>query len=126
MLSVRTNMRNKKSKSHHIDAGVQHLFPGYPLYPSSEDIFNKSTEMQAIDPENINESKQANEKSETANEKSFEEDRSGDDLDIPGVELDDEMEAIGSEDEENNFYSLSGYDQVDLAEEAGDEKQIEN
>lgn len=36
------------------------------------------------------------------------------------------MEAKGSEDEENNFYSLSGYDQVDLAEEAGDEKQIEN
>lgn len=82
-------MRSKKSKSHRIDSGDQHLFPGYPLYPSSEDIFNKSTEMQAIYPENINVAKQANEKSETANEKSFEEDRSGEDLDIPGVELDD-------------------------------------
>lgn len=33
---------------------------------------------------------------------------SGKDLDIPGVELDDERESIGSEDEENNPYSLGG------------------
>ena len=31
-----------------------------------------------------------------------------DDLDIPGTELDDESEAIGEEDEENNYYSLGG------------------
>lgn len=30
------------------------------------------------------------------------------DLDIPGSELDDASEALGSEDEENNFYSLGG------------------
>ncbi len=30
------------------------------------------------------------------------------DLDIPGSELDDAAEAIGEEDEENNFYSLGG------------------
>lgn len=30
------------------------------------------------------------------------------DLDIPGSELDDQMENIGSEDEENNYYSLGG------------------
>jgi len=35
-------------------------------------------------------------------------DMTGADLDIPGVELDDENEAIGSEDEENNSYSLGG------------------
>lgn len=29
----------------------------------------------------------------------------GDDLDVPGAELDDEAEDIGSEDEENNYYS---------------------
>jgi hypothetical protein len=29
----------------------------------------------------------------------------GDDLDVPGSELDDEMEDTGSEDEENNYYS---------------------
>ncbi|MDR7131068.1 hypothetical protein J2X69_003427 [Algoriphagus sp. 4150] len=32
-------------------------------------------------------------------------DFTGDDLDVPGSELDDEQEEIGSEDEENNFYS---------------------
>ena len=32
-------------------------------------------------------------------------DLSGDDLDVPGSELDDESEDIGSEDEENNYYS---------------------
>ena len=33
-------------------------------------------------------------------------DYSGNDLDVPGAELDDEQEKIGSEDEENNSYSL--------------------
>ena len=42
------------------------------------------------------------------NEKDFNEDISGDDLDIPGSELDDDMEKIGSEDEENNYYSIGG------------------
>ena len=40
------------------------------------------------------------------NEKTDQE-RLGDDLDVPGSIADDAMEAIGSEDEENNFYSLS-------------------
>ena len=35
-------------------------------------------------------------------------DMAGDDLDVPGAELDDKNEAIGSEDEENNNYSLGG------------------
>jgi hypothetical protein len=35
-------------------------------------------------------------------------DRTGDDLDIPGTELDDENEKTGNEDEENNYYSLGG------------------
>lgn len=34
-------------------------------------------------------------------------DRLGDDLDVPGAAADDDMEEIGSEDEENNYYSLS-------------------
>jgi hypothetical protein len=34
-------------------------------------------------------------------------DFSGDELDVPGSELDDEQERIGSEDEENNSYSQS-------------------
>lgn len=34
-------------------------------------------------------------------------DRTGDDLDVPGSELDDDNEDIGEEDEENNYYSRS-------------------
>ena len=32
----------------------------------------------------------------------------GEDLDVPGAELDDAAEDIGAEDEENNYYSLGG------------------
>lgn len=35
-------------------------------------------------------------------------DMAGSDLDIPGSELDDDNEAVGSEDEENNSYSIGG------------------
>ena len=35
-------------------------------------------------------------------------DMAGEDLDVPGAELDDRNESIGSEDEENNSYSLGG------------------
>jgi hypothetical protein len=43
-------------------------------------------------------------------------DFSAHDLDIPGAELDDENEEIGSEDEENNSYSLGGDNHEDLEE----------
>ena len=44
------------------------------------------------------------------NEGSFDKDISASDLDVPGAELDDADEKIGSEDEENNEYSLGGDD----------------
>ncbi|MEO6316675.1 MAG: hypothetical protein ABIU63_03625 [Chitinophagaceae bacterium] len=40
----------------------------------------------------------------------------GDDLDIPGTELDDEAEKTGGEDEENNYYSIGGDNHDDLEE----------
>ena len=40
------------------------------------------------------------------NEESFGREVSGDDLDVPGADLDDDEEAIGDEDEENNEYSI--------------------
>lgn len=43
-------------------------------------------------------------------------DMSGEDLDVPGSELDDEMEDIGAEDEENNPYSIGGDRHEDLDE----------
>jgi hypothetical protein len=42
---------------------------------------------------------------EELNEESFDEDKFGEDLDVPGAELDDENEDRGEEDEENNQYS---------------------
>jgi hypothetical protein len=42
--------------------------------------------------------------------------RADEELDIPGAELDDENEAIGEEDEENNYYSLGGDNHENLEE----------
>jgi hypothetical protein len=89
--------------------------PGYPIYPANEDIFNKFKEEGDIDPENTSKKKESkkNKKAGKNNEKDFEEDKSGSDLDVPGSELDDKNENIGSEDEENNLYSLGGDDHDD-------------
>jgi len=43
-------------------------------------------------------------------------DFAGEDLDVPGSELDDSSESVGSEDEENNSYSLGGDSHNDLEE----------
>ena len=40
-------------------------------------------------------------------------------LDVPGSELDDQQESVGSEDEENNYYSIGGDDHNDLEENNG-------
>ncbi len=94
--------------------------PGYPLYPANEDIFKKSKEEMSVNPEDTSKSKIPNEKAGASNEKDFEHDKSGSDLDVPGSELDDEEENSGSEDEENNLYSLGGDDHNDLEEDKGD------
>jgi hypothetical protein len=96
--------------------------PGYPLYPSNEDIFNKYKEEGNLNPEDTSKSKAPNEDVDAGknNEKDFEEDVSGGDLDVPGSELDDAQESIGNEDEENNYYSLGGDDHNDLEEDKGE------
>ena len=93
-----------------------------PVYPASEDIYKKYREEQDINPEDISKKKAPNEDDELeiGNEKDFDDDVSGDDLDIPGAELDDEQEKIGSEDEENNYYSLGGDNHDDLEEDKGE------
>jgi len=93
-----------------------------PVYPAGEDIYNKFREEQDINPEDISKKKSPNEEDDLkkGNEKDFEDDVSGEDLDIPGAELDDEQEKIGSEDEENNHYSLGGDNHDDLEEDKGD------
>jgi hypothetical protein len=93
-------------------------FQGYAVYPTSEDIYSKYREEKDINPEDISETKKSNENDKvvTNNRDSFNNDASGLDLDIPGSEMDDDQENIGSEDEENNYYSLGGDDHNDLEE----------
>lgn len=97
-------------------------FPGYPLYPASEDIYSKFRKDLLIDPEDASKMKESMDsaKVHTRNEKDFDDDKSGDDLDVPGSELDDEQESVGSEDEENNYYSLGGDNHDDLEENRGE------
>jgi hypothetical protein len=88
-------------------------FPGYPIYPASEDIMNQEEE-EDIDVEKITGSARLN--NEIAREKGVDPEDFDESLDIPGAELDDNEEAIGEEDEENNYYSLGGDRHEDLEE----------
>ena len=77
------------------------------VYPPSQDIYNKFEKEENINPEDISKRKE------------IDDDEAIRDLDIPGSELDDEQEDIGSEDEENNYYSLGGDNHNDLEEDKG-------
>jgi hypothetical protein len=92
------------------------LLPGYPHYPPSEDIYVQGQPDRDLDPDNPGEEKAPNEEIDTPNEKEFDDDLTGEDLDVPGSELDDQQESVGSEDEENNYYSLGGDNHNDLEE----------
>jgi len=91
---------------------------GYPQYPEGEDIYGKFQKDRKIDPEDPSSIKDLfdNHKTGKFNRKDFDDDLTGDDLDIPGSELDDDTELAGNEDEENNYYSLGGDDHHDLEE----------
>jgi len=92
-------------------------FPGYPLYPPSEDIYSQGKKEMDINPEDLSKKKVDNSTQRSAwNEKDFNSDKSGADLDVPGSELDDNQEKIGNEDEENNYYSLGGDNHNNLEE----------
>jgi hypothetical protein len=100
----------------------ENILKGYPLYPADEDIYSKYHEEKDIDPEDSSRIKESIDKDKigSGNEKDFIDDESGNDLDVPGSELDDKLEDIGSEDEENNYYSLGGDDHNDLDEDRGE------
>jgi len=79
--------------------------PGYPPYPEDEDIYRQDKKEPFSE-----EDKKSGNKPPSPD----------DGLDIPGAELDDAQEAVGSEDEENNYYSLGGDNHEDLEEDQGD------
>jgi hypothetical protein len=102
------------------DDGSKH-FNGYPTYPANEDIYRKFKKEKNIDPEDVSKIKEPKESEnlKVHNSRNVEADSLGSDLDIPGSELDDNDEAIGSEDEENNYYSIGGDEHNDLDEDRG-------
>ncbi|KAF2326195.1 hypothetical protein [Flavobacterium nitrogenifigens] len=85
------------AKENEIERNLENL-----NYPASEDIYNREDKLDNIDPENISTDKTI---IQNSNEWEQNSDKIGNDLDIPGAELDDDQEEIGSEDEENNYYS---------------------
>ncbi|MEP7377579.1 MAG: hypothetical protein ABI675_29510 [Chitinophagaceae bacterium] len=90
--------------------------PASLQYSPKDDIYNKGKKVENVNPDDNSIIKDSKEKEGVMNEKDFEDDLSGDDLDIPGAELDDSNEEIGEEDEENNYYSLGGDNHDDLEE----------
>jgi hypothetical protein len=90
----------------------------YKLYPENEDIYKKYKEEEELDPEDISKVKKSSWDDEVVSDIDFDLNEAvpGSDLDIPGSELDDELEMIGSEDEENNYYSLGGDNHNNLDE----------
>lgn len=112
-------MKNKASKPHLTDQNAgdkKNDNPeGYPHYPEGEDIYEKFEEERDISPDDTSKTKPSN-SSNTLRRENLDDIRTGKDLDVPGAELDDAMEEIGSEDEENNYYSLGGDKQENLEE----------
>ena len=119
---------NKKSKNNVKDSSISLVdkelsFPGYPIYPESEDIYNRSHEEKDIDLEDLSKIKefQIDQTNSNAEVKELDNSEYGDDLDVPGSELDDEQEGKGNEDESNNYYSIGGDNHSDLSEDQGDD-----
>lgn len=102
--------------------------PDYKPYPSKEDIYRRNNQ-QPMDEDEIQNQRDTEAdpreiplhdfdpvirnlidtpEDDDWSTENFDTDHSGDDLDVPGSELDDKDEDIGSEDEENNYYSIGG------------------
>lgn len=111
----------------------QNDFPGYPLYPASEDIYNQFKKEDNIDPEDPSRLKDADSDDDlSGNQGEDDEDISGDEvktddelfdeeertdedvsneyLDAPGSGPDDNHGGVRSEYEENKYYSLASED----------------
>jgi hypothetical protein len=97
-------MKNKAEEEEDLD--------GYPIYPPTEDIYGNYEKAADVNPEDTRVYKKRT--THKIMEKFLSDDP--EDLDIPGAELDDDQEIIGSEDEENNYYSIGGDNHNDLEE----------
>jgi len=95
---------DKEKKVNSSDKTKEDITPRIILMPQ-EDLDN-------LDPENstLSDAMEAIKAGEIKTDK---------ELDIPGSELDDDAEEIGSEDEENNYYSIGGDQHDNLEEDNG-------
>jgi hypothetical protein len=84
----------------------------YKPSPANEDVYDNGQIDAEIDPENPSTKKRPDKDTDGDTY-----DAPGEDLDVPGSELDDADEKIGSEDEENNYYSIGGDGHNNLEEE---------
>jgi hypothetical protein len=98
---------NKKRKQEPDGSEEDKKFP-LPVYKKEDDIYSREKE-EPLEEEGSTGKKKARKNAKNP----------GDDLDVPGAELDDADEVIGEEDEENNYYSLGGDDHDDLEEDKG-------
>jgi hypothetical protein len=147
----KTTKRQGKSTETKKEKAKSEEFPGYPLYPASEDIMNQGKRLDvdvnaaiegSIPPEvepvpeipKLGTSEKdsdltkddfqalASDEIESTGDdeilanRSWPVDFTGSELDVPGSEDDDAQEQIGSEDEENNSYSLGSDRHSDLDE----------
>jgi hypothetical protein len=119
---MKKSIRSTGDKAQNVSRKEDESITGYPLYPASEDVFNRNKIEENVNPEDISKLKSPDEEEipEIQNENDGNHFMSANDLDIPGSELDDEMEKNGTEDEENNYYSIGGDDHSNLDEDKDD------
>ena len=99
---------NKKLKQKPGSSEEDKKFP-LPVYKKEDDIYSREKEEPLEDEDQPGKRKPGD----------SDKNHLGEDLDVPGAELDDADEAIGEEDEENNYYSLGGDSHDDLEEDKG-------
>lgn len=104
--------KRKNIPSQHVKIDV----PDYPYYPQSEDIYSQYDRVGKVNPIDTLADITENDKLEIISEKDLINPTLGSDLDVPASELDDVQERIGSEDEENNYYSIGGDNHDNLEE----------
>ena len=100
------HMKRKKRISKDDTARKAPFVYGDPEYSAEDDIYSRETRLP------LREEGDGFDDNEKTERKIL----PGDELDIPGAELDDPEEKTGSEDEENNYYSLGGDNHDDLEE----------
>ena len=94
-------MKKKKQKKNEAAAPVIY---GDPVYGADEDIYANDKRIEL---------KEGDADSEDLFVQKI---NPGAGLDIPGTEMDDRDEGVGSEDEENNYYSIGGDNHNNLKE----------